>query len=541
MSNNKGKDSFLKGALILGLAGILVKIIGAFFRIPLGNLIGAEGMGYYQAAYPVYTLFLTLATAGFPTALAKLVSEKMAIGNYKGAHKVFKVSYSVLSITGFVAFCIFFFGADFIVNDIMKNPGAKYAMIAISPALLFVPVMSSYRGYFQGRREMTHIAISQISEQLFRVILGITLAYLFMYSLGPNPGPEQGAAGAIMGATIGAIASIIYLILAYLFKLKTIKREIKSSKKFREESVPRILKKLLVVAVPITIGASVMPLVNMIDTVIVIRRLVEAGFSQTEANVMFGQLTGMAMAIINLPAVITVAMSMSLVPTISQAYAVGNRVKAIKETKSAIKVTLMIVLPAAFGMASLAHPIMKLLYPSQPSSVGTILLFLTPCVVFLGLIQSLNGILQGMGKPIVPVICLVIGMAFKIAISYTLTAIPEINVIGSALGTVTAYFVAAMLELIYIKKAMNMKLSVKTFFIKPLIIVLIMFISVKLSYSFMVGMLGNTLSTVVSIAIGGIIYIIFTIALGGIRKKELLSMPKGDKVYKVLKKIKLMK
>ncbi|MFR0019402.1 putative polysaccharide biosynthesis protein [Paraclostridium bifermentans] len=541
MSNNKGKDSFLKGALILGLAGILVKIIGAFFRIPLGNLIGAEGMGYYQAAYPVYTLFLTLATAGFPTALAKLVSEKMAIGNYKGAHKVFKVSYSVLSITGFVAFCIFFFGADFIVNDIMKNPGAKYAMIAISPALLFVPVMSSYRGYFQGRREMTHIAISQISEQLFRVILGITLAYLFMYSLGPNPGPEQGAAGAIMGATIGAIASIIYLILAYLFKLKTIKREIKSSKKFREESVSRILKKLLVVAVPITIGASVMPLVNMIDTVIVIRRLVEAGFSQTEANVMFGQLTGMAMAIINLPAVITVAMSMSLVPTISQAYAVGNRVKAIKETKSAIKVTLMIVLPAAFGMASLAHPIMKLLYPSQPSSVGTILLFLTPCVVFLGLIQSLNGILQGMGKPIVPVICLVIGMAFKIAISYTLTAIPEINVIGSALGTVTAYFVAAMLELIYIKKAMNMRLSVKTFFIKPLIIVLIMFISVKLSYSFMVGMLGNTLSTVVSIAIGGIIYIIFTIALGGIRKKELLSMPKGDKVYKVLKKLKLMK
>ena len=146
-----------------------------------------------------------------------------------------------------------------------------------------------------------------------------------------------------------------------------------------------------------------------------------------------------------------------------------------------------------------------------------------------------------MGKPIVPVICLVIGMAFKIAISYTLTAIPEINVIGSALGTVTAYFVAAMLELIYIKKAMNMKLSVKTFFIKPLIIVLIMFISVKLSYSFMVGMLGNTLSTVVSIAIGGIIYIIFTIALGGIRKKELLSMPKGDKVYKVLKKLKLMK
>ncbi|CEO05128.1 putative polysaccharide biosynthesis protein [Paraclostridium sordellii] len=541
MSNTRGRDSFLKGALILGLAGIIVKIIGAFFRIPLGNLIGAEGMGYYQAAYPVYTLFLTLATAGFPTALAKLVSEKMAIGDYRGAHKVFKVSYMVLAITGFVAFCIFFFGADFIVNDIMKNPGAKLAMLAISPALLFVPIMSAYRGYFQGRREMGHIAISQISEQLFRVVLGITLAYLLMSSVGPNPGPEQGAAGAIMGATIGAIASIIYLIIAYLLKLKTIKREIKISKKLREESIVKVLEKLLVVAIPITIGASVMPLVNMIDNVIVIRRLVEAGFSQTQANIMFGQLTGMAMAIVNLPAVITVAMSMSLVPTISQAYALGNRSKVIKETKSAIKITLMIVLPAAFGMASLAHPIMKLLYPSQPSSVGTILLVLTPCVVFLGLIQSLNGILQGMGKPMIPVICLAIGMIFKVVISYTLTAIPQINVIGSALGTVTAYFVAAILELIYIKKAIKMKLSIKQFVIVPLVIVNIMFLSVKLSFGLTIEALGNNLSTVISICVGGVIYLIATLALGGIDKEELMNIPKGDKLYKVLRNLKLMK
>jgi stage V sporulation protein B len=541
MSNNNKKDSFLKGAFILGLAGIIVKIIGAFFRIPLGNLIGAEGMGYYQAAYPVYTLFLTLATAGFPTALAKLVSEKNAIGDYKGAHKIFKVSYTVLAITGFIAFCIFFFGADFIVNDIMKNPGAKYAMLAISPALLFVPVMSAYRGYFQGRREMTHIAVSQISEQIFRVALGITLAYLLMNKLGSNPGPEQGAAGAIMGATIGAIASIIYLIMAYFANRKTIKREIKSSKNCREENVPTIMKKLLVVAIPITIGASVMPLVNMIDNVIVIRRLMEAGFTQVEANMMFGQLTGLAMSIINLPAVITVAMSMSLVPAISEACAIGDRVKAIKETKSAIKITLMVVLPCAFGMASLAHPIIKLLYPKEPHMVGTIFLVLTPCVIFLGLIQSLNGILQGMGKPLVPVVCLVIGMICKVAISYTLTAIPEINVIGSALGTVTAYLVAGVLELIYIKRAMKMKLSAKEFFIKPLITVIAMFASVKLAYGFVVGMIGNSLATIVSIGVGAIVYVVLVFALGVISKEDLLKMPKGNKIYRVIKKLKLMK
>lgn len=541
MSNNKGKDSFLKGALILGLAGILVKIIGAFFRIPLGNLIGAEGMGYYQAAYPVYTLFLTLATAGFPTALAKLVSEKKAIGDHKGAHKIFKVSYTVLAITGFIAFCVFFFGADFIVNDIMKNPGAKYAMIAISPALLFVPVMSAYRGYFQGRREMTHIAISQISEQIFRVALGITLAYLLMNKLGPDPGPEQGAAGAIMGATIGAVASIIYLIIAYLAKRRVIRREIKASKKFKDEKISTIMKKLLVVAIPITIGASVMPLVNMIDNVIVIRRLMEAGYTQVQANMMFGQLTGLAMSIINLPAVITVAMSMSLVPAISEAYAIGDRVKAIKETKSAIKITLMVVLPCAFGMASLAHPIIKLLYPKEPYMVGTIFLVLTPCVIFLGLIQSLNGILQGMGKPLVPVVCLVIGMVCKVVISYTLTGIYEINVIGSALGTVTAYLVAGVLELIYIKKAMKMKLSPKEFFIKPLITVIAMFVSVKLVYGFTMGIVGNSLATIASIGVGAIVYVILVFALGVISKEDLLKMPKGNKIYKVIRKLKLMK
>ena len=215
MGSDKTKDSFLKGALILAAAGVVVKVMGAFFRIPLGNLIGAEGMGYYQSVYPVYTLFLTLATAGFPTALAKLVSEKIALGDDNGAHKVFKVSFAVLSITGFIAFLIFFFGARFIVNDILHSPNAYYAMLAIAPALLFVPVMSSYRGYFQGRQEMTHIAISQIAEQFFRVILGIVLAYLFMRALGP----AAGAAGAITGATIGSIASIIYLICAYVKKI----------------------------------------------------------------------------------------------------------------------------------------------------------------------------------------------------------------------------------------------------------------------------------------------------------------------------------
>ena len=326
MESNKGKDSFLRGAIILAVAGILVKVMGAFFRIPLGNLIGSNGMGYYQAAYPVYTLFLTLATAGFPTALAKLVSEKSAIGDHRGANKIFKVAYVVLLITGLISFSILFFGSNYIVTNLMKNPGAHYAMLAIAPALLFVPAMSSYRGYFQGQRDMSKIAISQLIEQFFRVILGIGLAYYFMQ----DSGPKMGAAGAIAGATIGSIASMVYLIIIYIREGKKRKAQIKASKKFKEESIFKILSKILVVAVPITIGAAVMPLVNMVDNVIVTRRLMDGGYTLEQAVSLFGQLTGMAMAIVNLPTVITSAIGMSLVPSISESFALGILEKARK-------------------------------------------------------------------------------------------------------------------------------------------------------------------------------------------------------------------
>ncbi|MEG0180432.1 MAG: polysaccharide biosynthesis protein [Terrisporobacter sp.] len=537
MNNNTKKESFLKGALILGMAGIIVKIMGAFFRIPLANLIGAEGMGYYQVVYPVYTLFLTLATAGFPTALAKLVSEQRAIGDFSGANKTFRISYTVLFITGLISFSIFFFGADFISTNLLKNSGAYAAMVAISPALLFVPLMSSYRGYFQGRREMSKIAVSQVIEQFFRVTLGLFLGYMLM----KNYGPKMGAAGGVLGAAIGGFASAVFLLYIYIRNGKVRKMEIGQSKHLKAESTKTILKRLLYVAVPITIGACVMPLVNMVDSVIVVRRLVAAGFTTAEANALLGQLSGMAMSIVNLPVVIDQAIGMSLVPAISEAYALKQMKVVRKEARTGIKTILLVVLPCAFGLAALAGPIMKLLYPHEPAAVGTMLFTVAPCAIFLGLVYAQNGILQGMGKPMVPVIALAIGMLFKVVISYTLTGIPSINIIGSGVGTLSAYAVAALIEFIYIKRQLNLKLSAKEFIIKPLITVTTMYIVVKLSYGFVVGAVGNSLATLISIMIGGAVYVLVLLGIGGIRNDEILTLPKGEKIYSILKKLKLMK
>lgn len=537
MSNNTSKESFLKGAIILGMAGIIVKIMGAFFRIPLGNIIGSTGLGYYQTVYPVYTLFLTLATAGFPTALAKLVSEQRAVGDFGGANKTFRISYTVLFITGLISFAIFFFGADFISTVILKNSGAYAALVAISPALLFVPLMSSYRGYFQGRREMSKIAASQIIEQFFRVVLGLFIAYVLM----KNYGPQMGAAGGVLGAAIGGFASAVFLIYIYLRNTKSRKAEIAQSKNKKLESTGAILKKLLYVAIPISIGSCVMPLVNMVDSVVVVRRLTEIGFDIDQANSLLGQLSGMAISTVNLLVVIDQAIGMSLVPAISEAYALKQMSRVRKEAKTGFKTILLVVLPATFGLAALAGPIMKLLYPAEPASLGTMLFVVSPCAIFLGLIYTQNGILQGMGKPMVPVIALAIGLVFKVVVSYVLTGIPSINILGSGVGTLSAYAVASIIEFIYIKKHLQLKLSLKEFVIKPLVTVITMYVVVKLSYGFMVGSLGNSLSTLVSIAIGGVVYVLVLLGIGGITKEEMVSMPKGDKIYSILKKLKLMR
>ena len=541
MSNNTGRESFLKGALILSLAGVIVKIMGAFFRIPLSNLIGSIGMGYYQVVYPIYTLFLTLAVAGFPTALAKLVSEQRAVGDFKGANKTFRISYTVLFITGLISFSIFFFGAEFISTVILKNSGAYAAMVAISPALLFVPLMSSYRGYFQGRRDMTKIAVSQVIEQFFRVSLGLFLGYMLMKSYGP----EMGAAGGVLGAAIGGFASAAFLIYIYLSNTKERKAEIAHSSHIKTESTGTILKKLLYVAIPITIGACVMPLVNMVDSVIVVRRLQVAGFDIDMANSLLGQLSGMAIPIVNLPVVIDQAIGMSLVPSISEAYALNQINRARKEAKTGLKTILLVVLPCTFGLAALATPIMSLLFPSieatGPASLGTLLFVVAPSAIFLGLVYAQNGILQGMGKPMVPVMALLVGMLFKVVISYTLTGIASVNIIGSGIGTVSAYAVASIIEFIYIKKHMQLKLSPKEFIIKPLLTVITMFVVVKLSYGVTVGFLGNALATLISISIGGIVYGLVLLGIGGITKEELMSMPKGEKIYSILRKFKLMK
>lgn len=536
MSRDK---NFIKGAAILGMAGVIVKILGAIYRIPIANIIKTEGMGYYQTAYPFYVLLLTISTSGFPVAIAKLVSERNAIGDYKGAFKVFKISLMGLAIGGVLTSLFVLFRGEAIVKS-LKNVNAYYSLMALVPALFFVPIMATFRGFFQGRQDMVPTAISQISEQFFRVLSGLLLTYLLL-----DKGIPVAAGGASFGGSAGAIVGTISIYLIYLSRKDRINKEIDSNLVEEEYKTTSIVKDLLTIAIPITIGAAIAPIMDTIDAGLVLKRLQTIGYSEALSNELYGQLKGFAQTLINLPQVFSIAIAMSLVPSIANASARKNKKEIDSLISSGIRMTLLIGLPAALGLLVLARPIIGLLYYNNTvetiNSAGEILQYLSLGVVFLTLVQALTAMLQGLGRPILPVINLFIGAIVKLILTYSLTVIPSINVKGAAISTVVAYAIAAILDLIMVRIVSKTKFKYIDIFLKPLMSSIGMAITVKISYSSLVNILGSSISTLLSIGIGIIIYVILLIITGSITSEDTLLMPKGDIINKKISKFKLLK
>lgn len=527
MSENK----FLRGAAVLGIAGVVVKILGAFYRIPLGNILGTEGMGYYQTAYPLYVLLLTLSTSGFPVAIAKLVSEKRAVGNFKGAFKVFKVAFVGLFAAGTLTSIFVFFNGERIVSY-LGNPNAYFALMGLVPALFFVPMMSALRGFFQGQQRMEPTAMSQIGEQFFRVLFGLLLTYVLL-----DNGLSVAAGGASFGGSIGALAGALIMFIIFFKKKSDLNNEMKVSIG-QEESALKIGKELLTIAIPITIGSAVVPIMNIIDTALVLNRLQDIGYSKALANDLYGQLTGFAQTLVNLPQVFSVAIGASLVPAISQANATKKQDEIKDMTLSGIRMTLLIGLPAALGLFVLAEPIINLLYFKNPAetirSIGELLSILSFSVIFLTLVQSLTAILQGLGKMMVPVVNLFIGAAVKVVLTYILVAVPSINVKGAAISTVVAYLIAVILDIIAVKKYAKINYEVVDTFVKPLISSIGMAVVAKLTHVLLNGLIGSRLATIVAIGLAVICYVVLLLVTGTITYDDFKLFSSGEKIGKKL-------
>ncbi len=442
---SESSRAFIRGATILALTGIAARIIGAVFRIILAAILGDEGIGLYMYAYPIYSTLLVVSTAGVPVALSKLMAENIALKDYREALRVFRVAFFILTLTGLVITLVLLLGAEFFALSVVRDIEAVYPLLAISPAIFFVTIMAALRGFFQGQQNMMPTAASQLLEQLVRVAFSIFLVLLLL-----PIGLEYAAAGATSGAAAGGLGGLVFLAIYYLRSRGKLTEAAGEQEKHDPDPVFKIIRRIFSLAIPVTIGGLVVPLISLIDLAVVPRQLQAAGFDLETARALYGQLTGMAGPIVYFPNVVALALSISLVPAISEAYALGNRALIQGRTSIAVKLTVLFSLPSALGLYLLAEPITVLLYNN--AAAGYSLAYMSWSVIPLCLYVATTGLLQGLGRPIVPALNMFYGGVVKTVFAWFLTAIPELNVGGAALASVIGIGVAAALNLYHVRR-----------------------------------------------------------------------------------------
>ncbi len=531
------KQSFVKGAAILGAAGIFIKILGAIFKLPLANKIGDLGMSYFSAPYPIYNWLLVVSTAGIPTAIARMIAEKETYHDSHGVFKIVSAIFKPILVVSVLIFLILYFGAD-AISSLVGIPESRYAFKSIAPALLLVPTMSVFRGFFQGIQRMEGFAITQIAEQFFRVVIGLTLAFMLY-----KTGLEYAAAGATFGATFGAFVGVIVSFALYRkFKKKYYADLLKEKPKYPLESDWEIIKKVLIIAIPITIGASIMPTMTSVDLLLVVTRLKEAGFENAKG--LYGILQGFVLTVVNFPQILTASLQISLVPAVTKLFIAykqeeteAAREKLSDSINSGIKISFIIGMSCAIGLVTLAEPVMLLLYPSQMEKAkigGEVLVVFGWALIFLALYQSTTGILQGIKKQMVPAINLAIGMLFKIPLTYYL--VYKIGLNGAAISTITAFAVASALNVYALYKTNFVDINIFKLGVKPLISSLVMGVFVHFSYPIISGLIPPKLATLLVIIIAAIIFVFMILATNTLTEKEFSMIPGGSKLKKLKRK-----
>ncbi|MBU2700690.1 stage V sporulation protein B [Sporomusaceae bacterium BoRhaA] len=513
------RDSFLKGALVLTAAGVVVKMIGAVNRIVLSRLLGGEGIGLYQLAYPIYLLALSVSSAGLPVAISILVAEKVALSDTRGARRIFHISFVVLTITGLFFSILLYYGAGWLIeSQFVRDERAYYALVALAPAIFCVTVMSSYRGYFQGQQTMIPTALSQIIEQIVRVFVMIGLAYYLL-----SYGIEFAAAGASFGAAPGAACGLLLLIIYERRQRQRNPDRFQRQRKVKE-SWFFIVSRMVRLAFPVSLANVMVPVVASIDLMIVPARLEIAGYTVQQATELFGYLTGMAVALINVPAILTGALAASLVPAVAQGFTLNRQEEVRQKLSTALTLANAITVPAMCGLYLLATPISLMLYgtPNAGAAVSTLSLG----IVFLGIHQVSTGVLQGLGHTTVPVVNMFFAAIIKIVLSYFLTALPHFGIQGAALATVADFAVGALLNMLFIYRVLGCCFSVDKC-LATCAAAAVMGLTVLKTYDIvMIRVFSNTIATLASVASAILIYGITLVLMGGIGLVDMERLPR---------------
>ena len=528
------KQSFMKGAAILSASTLLVKLLGLLFSIPLANFIDPEGMSHFYIAYNIFGLFLMLSTAGLPVAVSRMVGTATSQGRLREADRVFSVAFWLFFFLGLFGCLVMFFGANQIAQW-YGSPESNFAIMALAPTLFFISIESSIRGYFQGRSNMVPTATSQTIEAVTKVIIGVGLAFYIIQNFEVDR-DRWAAVGAIVGVSVSAGLGAIYLLGCKFVQGRRDRRGLGEEEPLTSRQ--QTLLNLVRFAVPITIGSCFLSLLDTIDGAILMQRLqTGAGFTQDMADWWNGTL-GNARKFFDLPGAFVVPISTSLLPVLSGAIASKDHRQVDRISSTALRVTLLIGIPASVGMALFAQPICQLLLYNQPEvaqEAAPLLTMLSIAIAFSGLLFTTNSILQSFGRTTQPVIDMAVGGVVKVALSYVLIGIPQVAAMGSAISTVASYVVMVVLNLIAIRSSLpRMDSVVRT----ALPLLLSAGVMGGVSYGFywlLAQFISPRLAVIPAILLAIAVYAVCVVLFKGVSYDDVVMLPKGQALARLFR------
>lgn len=582
------KQSLLAGAGVLAIATIVVKLIGAVYKIPINNLLGTEGYGYFTGAYAVYTPLYAISMAGLPVAVSKLVSQNMELGRIKDAKAIFRIAQKMFFVVGIIGMLVLM-AIAVPYSNYNEAPMNYISILAVAPCVLFCCMMSSFRGYYEGLNNMTPTGVSQVIEAAIKLIFGLAATYVFMkatlsyydenavngvariFGVEVSNNAEAlaaiypySAAVAISGVMLGSAIGLLYLFIRYKRKgFGFTREELVNSPE--AESDKSIMKALLAISIPVAASSLVTNISNLIDDITIRSRLVvalENGFdavkgmyidtltvAETLDENISTYLYGMHGSVINVKNLIpslTLVLGISAIPVLSKAWTANNK-KDIKICiESALRVAMLIAMPAGIGIAVLSEPILHLLYggdnPEFAPAAASMMFVYGLAVPLFALASPLTNMLQAVGKTKVPIVTMLIGGVIKIVMNFILIANPEINIKGACISSTVCYLVMIIINIIQLTKATGVKLNFVSVFVKPFIAALFCGLGAFLGNYLLTDVLGieSRLTTLVAVGCGGVLYAVAIILVKGIAKDDLDMIPKGEKIAKVLAKFGLL-
>ncbi len=526
------KQTFLHGAALLALATIVVKIIGAFYKIPLKMIIGDQGYGYFITAYDIYTVLLLISTAGLPIAMSRMISQASALGNYNQVRRVYATARGIFLSLGAVSTGLMM-GFAHQLAAFQKQPDAWTAIFCLGPCAFLMCVMSTYRGFFQGQGNMRPTSNSQMLEAVFKLAVGLGLAY-GVYKT--TKSVAYAAGGAILGVTVSCLVSAVFL----KTRLSPAYRELPVTGDV-PMSYGKTAKQLLAIAVPITIGSAGLQILTVIETNLYMGQLLTAGgMSQHTADITKG-IYNMCQTVFNMPCSFMVPICTSVLPAITAQLATDNGAGARATEESAARITGLLSLPCGVGLTVLAKPIMALLggYAGEELILaGSILSVLGLSVVFYGIIQFTNVVLQSHGYAHIPVVNTLLCGGVKLAVVYVLVGNPQIGIVGAPLGMLLCYAAIGVMNLIAINRVVPQRAKILRNLLRPALPAAFMGVGVWGAYALVQKLPGLSNSRVIScgipVAVGVVIYLVCVVIFKAIRREDCLLLPKGDKIAKIL-------